>query len=374
MRRIFAALLCIAMILASCSGMAEKTVTVKTKAPILLFNTSGKILLKIPKDTEIVLLGYDESREMFPIIYNNQKAFAQGINLKIEENGSWRTIEKNDLVAIFSDKTSTDIIEDYTKQTTAKASTQIPNTANTIIINTATATDEELALAISELSSEQIKRAKLSIPPIGPAENGEIVFRGVPWYSSRKETETIIRNSSSRKGPTDIYRMSAIDYDNVTSGSDRVDDLGGCMAHYYNMNVAGWTPSSTYICYIYPIVDGIIIRDDNLAQMYFAYYKFSRGDFADHKALYDDLQHKLNNTYGQGRETVEDYHTWTRWYDASGNYIQLLVDNDYDYASLGYIASDADQRLDEMQIAIDAEKTAEEQQRIKKNQDNYEGL
>ena len=246
--------------------------------------------------------------------------------------------------------------------------------AETITIDPETATDAEIAEALRILQQVKIERAKQSIPAIGPAEDGSILFRSVPWYSSRAETEAILGITSTTNGPTDIYRMSAIAYDSVTSGDDRVDDLGGCMAYYRGMSVAGLQPSKTYICYVYPIVDGTIIRDDNLAQIYFAYYKFSRGDFGDFKAIYDDLQRKLNATYGAGTETSEKYHTWTRWYDASRNYIQLLIDNDYDYVSLGYIAANADQRLDEMQQAINNEKAAVEHETLEVNENNFDGL
>lgn len=246
--------------------------------------------------------------------------------------------------------------------------------ADTITVDTESATIEEIEVAIDALNNQRITLLKTEIPPIGPPEEGEIVFRSVPWYSTREETEAAIGYNSSTTGPTDIYRMSAIDYDSVTSGDERVDDLGGCMAYYRGMTVAGLQPSKSYICYLYPIVDGTLIRDDALAQIYFAYYKFSRDDFGDHKAIYDDLQRKLNSTYGTGKEESDKYHTWTKWTDKKGNYIQLIIDNDYDYAALGYIAGDADKRLDDIQVAITAEKAAEDQQKLEMNQENYDGL
>jgi len=134
------------------------------------------------------------------------------------------------------------------------------------------------------------------------------------------------------------------------------------MANYRNVTVAGLTPSSTYICYLYPIVNGKIITDDSLAQIYFGYYKFSAGLFGDYLAIYNELQRKLNIAYGDGKEIYGDYNTTTTWTDAKGNSIQLLINSNQNYVCLGYIAADAEQRLDEMQIAIND--MLAEQQRI----------
>lgn len=238
--------------------------------------------------------------------------------------------------------------------------------------------DQRIDELILTLQQEKINREKMKISLNSKNQSkqkeGEIVFRGVPWYSTRKEAESIIGVSSKTKGPNTIYRLEAIDYDNVTMGSERVDDLGGCRAYYSNISIGGLKPSSTYVCYIYPIIDGKIIRDDDLSQLYFGYYKFSYGDFGDYKAIYNDLKRKLNSAYGNGEESIDTYHTITIWKDDIGNTIQLLCDNDNDYASLGYIAADANDRLDEMIVAINQEKAQEETKQREINENNMEGL
>jgi len=131
--------------------------------------------------------------------------------------------------------------------------------AEVITIDTVTATDDELTNAIRILREEKLNRDKARIPTTEPIRRDEIVFRNVPWYSTREETEAIIGNVSSSKGPNDIYRLGATNFSSVTSGSDRVDDFGGCRVRYSSVTVAGLKPSNTYICYIYPIVDSNII-------------------------------------------------------------------------------------------------------------------
>lgn len=234
--------------------------------------------------------------------------------------------------------------------------------------------DADLSSEIERLTSEKIKRLKMQVPATGRTEDGAIVFRGVPWYSTRKETERLLGMSSSTKGPNDIYRMDAIDYDGITMGNERVDDLGGCMAYYSELTIAGLKPSSSYICYLYPIVDGIIIRDDSLAEIYFGYYKFRQDDFGDFNAIYEELYRKLTDTYGKAAEMNDKYHYKAKWSDQYGNYIQLMMTDDKDYVALGYMAGDADQKLDEMIAAIQNEKAAEELLKHKENVDNYDGL
>ena len=245
--------------------------------------------------------------------------------------------------------------------------------AEVITIDPMTASNKEISDAIAILQEEEINRAKASIPPTKSSEEGEILFRGVPWYSTRVQTEAIIGYTSKTKGPNDLYRITAIDYNNVTMGNERVDDYGGCMANYSNVTIAGLAPSSTYICYIYPIVDGKIIADDSLAQIYFGYYKFT-SNFSDHEAIYSELQRKLNITYGTGVETIGRYNTTTKWTDVNGNYIQLLINSSGDYVSLGYIAADADERLDEMQNAIDNQLAEQEHIEMQKQENNFGGL
>jgi hypothetical protein len=54
--------------------------------------------------------------------------------------------------------------------------------------------------------------------------------------------------------------------------------------------------------------------------------------------------------------------------------IRLFINTDKDYVTLGYIAFDAEERLEKLQAAINVEKAAAEAEELKKIQDNTDGL
>lgn len=206
-----------------------------------------------------------------------------------------------------------------------------------------------------------------------------ITFRDIPWYSTKAETEAVLFSNGAKKGgwmssPNNIYRMGAINFRNSTSGSDRVDG-GGYMGWYSNVSVAGYNVADTYACYIYPFDEnGKIIRSDDDAQLYFGWYSFGPNDYSDHRAIYDDLNEKLASLYGEGTPETDDYRSSITWYDDSNNQIHILINSDEDYVALGYMATDADARLDEMQSALDAEAVSAEAAEREANKENVSGL
>ena len=86
------------------------------------------------------------------------------------------------------------------------------------------------------------------------------------------------------------------------------------------------------------------------------------------------MQRKLSIVYGNGIETSNDTHTWTKWADSKGNFIRLQISNKLDYVTLGYMAADADQRLDEMKIASALREAEQERIRLEEQQNNLDGL
>lgn len=204
-----------------------------------------------------------------------------------------------------------------------------------------------------------------------------IRFRGLEWYITKREAEaTLIAEGADKallsSSEGDIYRLSAIDYLRTTMGSDRVDD-GGFKELYRGLNVAGYKPD-VYACYYYHIEDGIIDRNEDKAVFYFGWYEFDYGEFSDYIAVFDDLKAKLSSLYGEPETKEDKYHIIATWVDKDGNTLQLLTNDKYEYISLGYIASGSDERLDAVQVALDAEKAAIEAAEREKNKNNTDGL
>lgn len=210
------------------------------------------------------------------------------------------------------------------------------------------------------------------------AEDKAITFRGIEWYTTKQETEEkLFAEGAYSHGwlgsPNNIYKLSATDYENITMGSDRVDG-GGFRGWYANVSVAGYDVEDTYACYLYPIKDGKIVHDDDLAELYFGWYSFGTGDYADHEGIFNDLNAKLSNLYGKGKRNNSKYNSTITWTDKKNNKIRLFINDDKDYVTLGYIAGDAEKRLNAMSKALQKEEKEKEREERQKNSNNNNGL
>ena len=210
------------------------------------------------------------------------------------------------------------------------------------------------------------------------AEDKSISFRDFDWYTTKAAVEEkLFSEGASTHGwlssPNNIYKIGATDYENVTMGRDRVDG-GGYRGWYAHVSVAGYDVEDTYACYLYPIQNGKIVHDDDLAELYFGWYVFGHNDYSDHEGIYDDLNAKLTNLYGKGKKKSTRYNTTITWTDKKKNSIRLLINKDKNYVTLGYIAGDAEKRLNEMAKALTKEAKEKEKQEREKNSDNNSGL
>lgn len=211
------------------------------------------------------------------------------------------------------------------------------------------------------------------------ADEGKITFKGIPWYTTKAEVEKeLFKDGAASHGilgnPNEIYRMGATDYSNVTMGTDRVDD-GGYRGWYSGISVAGYDVEDTYACYVYPINDdGTINESEDEAELYFGWYKFEKEKYEGLKELYDDLNTKLVSLYGEAQENATEYFTTLTWKDSEENQIRLLINSKETYVTLGYMAADADVRLDEAQEAVAKTKALEEENAREANKSNTSGL
>ena len=232
------------------------------------------------------------------------------------------------------------------------------------------------------VTDEEVTSENTSSGGTNGYENDSIMFRNIPWYSSKSEAEKILAEEGASIGTDSfknhIRRMGGIDFINTMAGDDYIEG-GGIVGNYEGITVAGYDPSEIGACYIYTLNDdGTINKNDNDAEFYFGWYAFDSRDYVDGAGVYDDLHQKLTSLYGEGIEDTEsDYFNTITWYDSENNQIRLLLGGkqaDYKYVTLGYMAAGADERLDKMQNALDAEAAANEAAERESNRDNVSGL
>ncbi len=244
-------------------------------------------------------------------------------------------------------------------------------------VDTSTTTEENQTHNNSESTSKPTTEVATNI--IETKNDGIIRFNKIKWYSRKLDVENYLFSEGITKGgwssgDGNIYRLDAIDYLNVTLGDERVDE-GGKKVWYSGMNVGGYIASNTYACYVYSLnEDGTINRSEDDTIFYFGWHTFEDDDYSNFDQIFSDLKSKLTSVYGEGITQLNKYNKTVTWKDKQGNKIQLLIDDDSTYVTLGYIAADADKLLDNMQAALKKEKALEEESVRNENKDNVSGL
>lgn len=228
--------------------------------------------------------------------------------------------------------------------------------AETITIDLETASYEEIVVAYDMLKNERIERLKenfASEHQIQPASG--ITFRNVPWGSTRTETEAILGNGSSSGS-----------YITASRGSVYTDGIG-VQTKYKNWTLAGYPLQYAEVNYVYPVVDGMLIRDDSSAILYLAEYDI--WDVGDTNAVVEDLTTKLSGLYGTYISGSWGERTWT---DENGNYIELSYSSSRVY--LIYSSAQAEELLGRAYQAIQDERREQEELLRIQNQNNTDGL
>ena len=231
-----------------------------------------------------------------------------------------------------------------------------PALAEVLTIDLENATDDEITAAYELLKAERLarlKKASAANHEVQPADG--ITFRSVPWGSTRAEAEAIIGPSSSTNANITV-RRSTVNTDGV-----------GIRTTYKNWTVAGYQTHSAEFNYVYPVVDGMLLRDNNLAVLYLGEYQF--WDIGDVNAVMEDLTAKLSGLYGACTVGSGDKRTWT---DAYGNSIELSYVGNRIY--LLYFSAEAENLLGAAKQAIADERAEQEELLRIQNQNNTDGL
>lgn len=230
-----------------------------------------------------------------------------------------------------------------------------PATAEIITIDTENATYEEIVAAYELLKAVRIARLKEAFAATHEVQPSDgITFRGVPWGSTRVEAEAIL-------GPASGSRSF------VYSGYISIYTDGRGLSTYYNGgSVAGYTVPEITVDYVYPVLDGKLLRDDDLAVICSGRYVIE--NVGDVHAVMEDLTAKLSSLYGSFTQSIHG----RRWTDAYGNTITL--DNGDTSVYLLYYPSYRDALLEAAAQAIAAEHAEQEEFLRIQNSNNTEGL
>ncbi len=224
--------------------------------------------------------------------------------------------------------------------------------AEILTIDTETASESELTTMIDTLDKVRQEKIveRLSANPIQPTDKDTYTFKGAPWYCTKSQAEQIW----NQKSPY-IIELST-----------------GIQVLYKNTNVAGYS-ATIYTRFIFPIEDGIIIRNNDLAQLYEATYWVSN-DYIDLPGIYEDLESKLTSIYGIPHDASDKKYLKKEWFDKSGNQISLAASTSTYDITLTYSASDAKERVEALREAITNETILKEQLDRLNNSNNVDGL
>lgn len=231
-----------------------------------------------------------------------------------------------------------------------------PALADVVTIDTETATCEEIAAACELLKAARIARLKENFAQtheVQPLDG--ITFRGVPWGSTRADAEAIVGPAVSST-PMITVRRSTVNSDGI-----------GVRTIYKNWTIAGYPAYTAEFNYVYPVMDGEMLRDDNLAILYLGEYQF--WDLGDVSAVMEDLTTKLSGLYGAYAIANGGRRTWT---DAQGNSIELSYAGSRVY--LLYISAQAEADLGAAKAVLAAERAEQEELLRIQNQNNTDGL
>lgn len=227
--------------------------------------------------------------------------------------------------------------------------------AETITIDTDTASYDEIVDAITVLKQVRVQMLTDEFTrKHTPAPATSIMFRQIPWYTTRQEVLSLIGNPKTHST-----------HAQNTAGQVYTNGIG-FENSYSSLNVAGYEASCD-VYYVYPVVDNVLIRNSDYALLYMAEYRFT--GLGNTSAAIEDITTKLVHLYG-------DYQRDNRgrlvWIDDSNNHIILYSWNSN--FTLWYYAGNTEELLHAADSVVDAENAeAEELLRIE-NINNTNGL
>ena len=218
---------------------------------------------------------------------------------------------------------------------------------------------------------EQIQKERyIEQKPVDDADIkvSPITFQGIEWYSSEKDVFAKVKEISTIINPYESkeYRISGPDPYVWGIYSDPNLRNGGAAIESSEAQVAGYKMRLT-LEFIYPILDGWIVRKQGDTQFFKAEYSLSQGSTSLNLGdVYKDIKDKLTQKYGNpGKvQTTEGFTSYSCWYGEDNSKLLLIAfyydgDNNYQGLSLIYSAPEAATRIRQLEQQIEDEKIAE---------------
>lgn len=225
--------------------------------------------------------------------------------------------------------------------------------AEILTIDIDQASYEEINTVYQQLKQARIDKLKeIYAASYTPEPKSDIMFRGIPWGTTRSEVEQQIGITSRQS--TYLSKLNRVIGEDI-----------GISTSYSTFQLAGYSVS-TDVNYVYPIEEGVIIRDADLAMIVFVEYIIF--DVSDASKVVDDLTNKLVKLYGNYQ--IDD--GARIWFDNNNNAIQVHPASTRIY--IIYTSEMADRMIDSANQVRNAEVAEQEELLRIQNQNNYDGL
>lgn len=231
--------------------------------------------------------------------------------------------------------------------------TLVSANAEILTIDLDNASYEEIDNAYQQLKQERLDKIKEKFKETyEPEPKSDIMFRGIPWGTTRSEVEQQIGITSRQS--TYLSKLNRVIGEDI-----------GISTSYSTFQLAGYSVS-TDVNYVYPIEEGVIIRDADLAMIVFVEYIIF--DVSDASKVVDDLTNKLVKLYGNYQ--IDD--GARIWFDNNNNAIQVHPASTRIY--IIYTSEMTDRMIDSANQVRNAEVAEQEELLRIQNQNNYDGL
>ena len=214
-----------------------------------------------------------------------------------------------------------------------------------------------------------------------------ILFRSFPWFESEANVKTAVENEgftpSWYRGVEESARIESWYREFTSFYADLNIYDAGVILRYDNVPVAGYI-SDMKLSFAYPIENGRVNYDTEVAQFYMAEYRIK--DLEDMEGAYTDLVGKISLLYGKPEDNSSFNRIYEKyspkgslWTAKDGSLVWVAMywnsyEEKYDEIKIIYAAPDTDWYSNTLDLQIKSETAANEAAKREENSQNMDGL